>query len=141
MRASRKLGDKGRDGLVHLLLVSLPKLSAKIKIGYRGLSSHTHIYGFDILNHLDDRRTDRRHQRHLTEVVEDPLTRGYSLPEPAQNINVVMWCLTGNEKWRTFSADPKYRNPFVEEVSSLKEQCCCPFVMNIARNHMVRRWV
>ena len=79
MRARRKLGDKGRDGLVHILLVGLPK--AKIKVGYRGLSGHA--YGFDILNHLDDRRTDRRHQRHLTEVVEDPLTGGYSLPEPA----------------------------------------------------------
>ena len=73
------MGDQGRDGLVHILLVGLPK--AKIKEGHRGLSGY--VYGSDILNDLDDRRTDRRHQRHLTEVVEDPLTRGYSLPEPA----------------------------------------------------------
>ncbi len=73
------MDDKRRDGLVHIFLVGLPK--AKIKVGHRGLSGHA--YGFDILNHLDDRRTDRQHQQHLTEVVEDPLTRGYSLPEPA----------------------------------------------------------
>jgi hypothetical protein len=79
MLASRKLGDKGRDGLVHILLVDLP--NAKIKIGYRGFSGHS--YGFEILNYLNDRRTEGRYQRHSTKVVEDLLTRGYSLPEPA----------------------------------------------------------
>ena len=40
MRASRKLSDKGRDGLVHILLVGLSK--AKIKVGHRSLSGHAY---------------------------------------------------------------------------------------------------
>ena len=54
-RASGKLGEKGRDYILQILLIGAPEV--EIKISQRGLSGLAH--GLDV---FDDRRTERQTQ-------------------------------------------------------------------------------